>query len=43
MKIDIRAQAVSALFAALLWQAQALALDPAVAAPAGATEPAPAR
>lgn len=41
MKIDIRAQAVSALFAALLWQAQALALDPAVAAPAGAPEPAP--
>ncbi len=41
MKIDIRAQAVSALFAALLWQAPALALDPAVAAPAGAPEPAP--
>ena len=40
MKIIIRAKLVSVLLAALFWQGQAFALDPAVAAPGGAPEPA---
>ena len=40
MKIIIRAKLVPMMFAALFWQGQAFALDPAVAAPGGAPEPA---